>query len=282
MGRNNTKDMQLGCNHGGKQAVKTKTKQKTVVDIQKVWELFHKSHDETNRNLLMEHYKYIVRYSAERVHSKLPGNIDVDDLTSAGIFGLMDAIDAYDPNRGVKFETYCAPRIRGSILDELRSMDWVPRLVRSRASQLTKATRSLEAHLGRKPTEKETAEEMEMDVNEFERLQKDANATAVVSLDSTFSENDSDKDIREIDLIRDRKSTNPVTEAQKRDLKELLTKGLSRAERLIIVLYYYEEMTMKEIGSTLDLSESRVSQMHSSIVDRLKAQMDERKKEFAV
>jgi RNA polymerase sigma factor for flagellar operon FliA len=252
------------------------------LDINRIWAQFHKTRDEYYRNLLMEHYRDLVKYCAERVHSKLPGKVELDDLISAGIFGLMDAIDAYDPSRGVKFETYCSPRIKGSILDELRSMDWVPRLVRARAHQLAKATHSLETHLGRKPTEEEVAEELDMDMEEFDRLQRDANATSQVSLNTKYDDGDGEKDIREIDIIKDEKSENPVTEAQKRDLKNLLTKGLTRAERLIIVLYYYEEMTMKEIGATLDLSESRVSQMHSSIVARLKAQMNSRKKEFAV
>jgi RNA polymerase sigma factor for flagellar operon FliA len=253
-----------------------------ALDINQIWEQFHKTRDDYHRNILMEHYRDLVKYCAERVHSKLPGKVELDDLISAGTFGLMDAIDAYDPSRGVKFETYCSPRIKGSILDELRSMDWVPRLVRARAHQLAKATHSLETHLGRKPTEEEIAEELDMDREEFDKLQRDATAACQVSLNTNYNEGDSEKDIREIDVIKDEKSENPVTEAQKRDLKNLLTKGLTRAERLIIVLYYYEEMTMKEIGATLDLSESRVSQMHSSIIARLKAQMNSRKKEFAV
>ena len=257
-----------------------KTEQELNID--QVWEQFFKTHDEKFRNLLMENYRNLVKYCAERLHSKLPDKVELDDLISAGIFGLMDAIDAFDPGRGVKFETYCSPRIRGSILDELRSMDWVPRLVRARAHQLSRATHSLETHFGRKPTEKEIAEELEMNMDEFSRLQRDANATSLVSLTTKYNDGDNEKDIREIDIIKDERSKNPVIEAQKRDLKNLLTKGLTRAERLIIVLYYYEEMTMKEIGATLDLSESRVSQMHSSIIARLKAQMNTRKKEFSV
>lgn len=255
-----------------------KTKQKP--DISKIWKQFHKARDDHYRNLLIEHYRHIVKYAAERLHSKLPDKVELDDLISAGTFGLMDAIDAFDPARGVKFETYCSPRIKGSILDELRSMDWVPRLVRARAHQLTKATQSLETHLGRKPTEKETAEELDINMEEFNRLQRDANAVSLLSLNTKYD--NGEKDIREIDIIKDKKSQDPLIEAQKRDLKNLLTKGLTRAEQLIIVLYYYEEMTMKEIGATLDLSESRVSQMHSSIVARLKAQMNNRKKEFAI
>ena len=252
------------------------------VNIDRIWEQFQKNRSEHFRNILMKYYMYLVRYTAERLYSKLPDKVELDDLISAGIFGLMDAIEAFDTTRGVKFETYCSPRIRGSILDELRSMDWVPRLVRARAHQLARATQSLETHLGRKPTEKETADELDMNMEEFDRLQRDANAVSQVSLDTQYSDNDGEKDIREIDVIKDGRSQNPLIEAQKRDLKNLLTKGLTRAERLIIVLYYYEEMTMKEIGATLDLSESRVSQMHSSIVARLKAQMNTRKKEFAI
>jgi RNA polymerase sigma factor for flagellar operon FliA len=251
------------------------------IDINQVWKHFHKTRDEHNRNLLMEHYRYLVRYTAERLHTKLPEKVEVDDLISAGTFGLMDAIDAFDPNRGVKFETYCSPRIRGSILDELRSMDWVPRLVRARAHQLSRAKQSLEAHLGRKPRKEELAEELDMDIEEFNRLQQDADAIGMVSLNSQYGEEEGEKDIREIDIIKDKKSEDPTIEAQKRDLRDLLTKGLTRAERLIVVLYYYEEMTMKEIGATLDLSESRVSQMHSSILLRLKAQLNTRKREFS-
>jgi RNA polymerase sigma factor for flagellar operon FliA len=261
-----------------------KTKEQTgkeQLDIEQVWENFHKTNDDRYRNLLLEHYRYLVKYTAERLHNKLPDKVDVDDLISAGTFGLMDSINAYDPGRGVKFETYCSSRIRGSILDELRSMDWVPRLVRARSSQLTKATQSLEAHMGRKPSKEEIAEVLDVNMVEFERLQKDANTVSLVSLDNQYQSDDGEKDIREIDVIKDEKSEDPIIGAQKQDLRNLITKGLTRAERLIIILYYYEEMTMKEIGLTLDLSESRVSQMHSSIVQRLKAQMNARKKEFS-
>ena len=251
-------------------------------NVMEIWDAFFVAHDKHNRNLLMEHYVPIVKYTADRIYAKLPDKVEHDDLVSAGIFGLMDALEAFDPERGVKFETYCTPRVRGAILDELRSMDWVPRLVRSRAHQLQTATRTLEAHLGRLPTDEEIADELELNTIEFRRLQRDANATGLVSLNNKFSDSDGDKDVRELDIIKDERSQSPLIEAQKRDLKSLMTKGLTRAEQLIIILYYYEEMTMKEIGATLDLSESRVSQMHSSIVARLQAQMDTRKKEFII
>ncbi|MGD0388380.1 MAG: FliA/WhiG family RNA polymerase sigma factor [Tepidisphaeraceae bacterium] len=253
---------------------------KPIKDVKQVWLDFKKSKSEKLRNALMENYLHLVRYNAERIHVKLPDEVELDDLMSAGIFGLMDAINAFDLDRGVKFETYCAPRIRGAILDELRSMDWVPRLVRSRAHKLDTAAKSLEAELGRSPTSNEIAHRLKVSIPEFEKMAKDASAVGVVSLSRKWFETDSNKDVREIDVLEDKRGADPMREVQRKDLKELMTKGLSRAERLIIILYYFEEMTMKEIGLTLDLSESRVSQMHSSILARLKAQMADRRKEF--
>lgn len=248
--------------------------------IRKVWVKYKKKATEALRNELMEFYLPLVKYHAERAHTKLPDEVDVEDLMSAGLFGLMDAIDAFDMSRGIKFETYCAPRLRGAMLDELRSMDWVPRLVRSRSSQVNVASSTFEKEHGRKPTDEELCSAIGVDDEEFAKIRKDAGATGVVSLSRKWFETDSNKDVREIDVLKDTKQTNPLTSVQKRDLKDLITKGLTRAERLIIILYYYEEMTMKEIGVTLDLSESRVSQMHSSILARLKAQLAHRSKEL--
>lgn len=252
-----------------------------AMDMSRIWTQYRKTPTEGLRNQLVEYYLPLVRYNAERLHVKLPDEVDVEDLAQAGIFGLMDAIDAFDLDRGVKFETYCAQRIRGAILDELRAMDWVPRLVRSRAHKLGETARSLEAELGRKPTEKELAKRMNLPMGEFNRLRRDASAVSLVSLSRTHYETDSNKDVTELDVLRDPAGRDPVNEAQRTDLKDLLTKGLTRAERLILILYYYEEMTMKEIGTTLDLSESRVSQMHSAILDRLKGQLNNRHREFA-
>ncbi len=232
------------------------------------------------RNRLIERYYDVVRYTAERMHTRLPSEVDVNDLMSAGLFGLMDAIDAFDPGRGVKFETYCAPRIRGAIFDELRSMDWVPRLVRSRTAKVDKVRKEIELSIGRKPTDAEVAERMNVPASEFEKLQKDSRPVGVVSLDRKCFETDSSRDVREVDVIEDGRQAEPSEVVQRSDLQTLITKGLTRAERLIVILYYYEEMTMKEIGLTLDLSESRVSQMHSSILARLKAQMQHRMKDF--
>ena len=253
---------------------------RTDRDIPQVWAEYKATRSEALRNVLMENYLHLVRYNAERIHIKLPDEVELDDLMSAGIFGLMDAIAAFDMERGVKFETYCAPRIRGAILDELRSMDWVPRLVRSRSAKVDAANKQLETTLGRAPTREELAAKLQVSLDEFDKMAKDSSAVGLVSLNRKWYETDSNRDVSEIDVLEDKKGANPVREMARKDLKELITKGLSRAERLIIILYYFEEMTMKEIGATLDLSESRVSQMHSSILARLKAQMAGKRKEF--
>ena len=254
---------------------------KTEVDIAEVWKAFKE--DQTSqelRNKLIERYLPLVRYNAERVWAKLPDGVDLQDLISAGVFGLMDAIEAFDMSRGVKFETYCVPRIRGAMLDELRTMDWVPRLVRSKASKLEAARKAAEAEFGRPPSDKEVAEKLQIPMEEYDRLKSEASAVGLVSLNKKWYETDSYKDVREIDILEDSKGEDPTCGIQKRDLMKLVTKGLNRNERLIIILYYYEELTMKEIGATLDLSESRVSQMHSSIVQRLQSQLGRRRPEF--
>jgi len=250
------------------------------VPIKELWIEFKKTSSQRLRNYYMERYLPLVRYNAERIYSRLPDEVEIEDLMSAGLFGLMDAIEAFDLERAVKFETYCAPRIRGAILDELRSMDWVPRLVRHRTSKVEHVRQSVEMETGVKPTHDEIAQRLGVDQEEFKKIKRDSSAVGVISLSRNWRQSDGGREVREIDVIRDEKQTNPLTETQRRDLKNLITKGLSRAERLIVILYYYEEMTMKEIGATLDLSESRVSQMHSSILARLKAQMLHREREF--
>ncbi len=250
------------------------------MELLHVWLTYKAEGTQDWRNVLIEQYLTLVRYTAERLHYKLPSEVDVDDLYSAGVFGLMHAIDAYDLGRGIKFETYCTQRIMGAIYDELRANDWVPRLVRSRTAKVERVRKAIEMETGEKATNDEIIDHMEVDQNEFEKLDRDSRPIMMTSLNRKAYDSDSSREVTEIDVISDDRQENPVHELQKKDLQILLTKGLSRAEHLIVVLYYYEEMTMKEIGATLDLSESRVSQMHSSILARLKAQMQHRCKEF--
>jgi len=251
-----------------------------AMPMKDVWREYHKTKSEAIRNFLMEKYLHLVRYNAERIYARLPDEVDIQDLMSAGLFGLMDAIDAFDLGRGVKFETYCAPRIRGAVLDELRSMDWVPRLVRHRTARVEGARQRFEMKHGRSPTDEELSKNLKIHGEEFDKFKRDSVAVGTFSLTRKCFSSDGNKDVREIDVIKDESQRNPFSEIQRKDVKDLIAKGLSRAERLIVILYYYEEMTMKEIGATLDLSESRVSQMHSSILARLKAQMQHRAREL--
>jgi RNA polymerase sigma factor for flagellar operon FliA len=250
------------------------------MDIPQVWQEYRANPTVDLRNRLLEHYLPLVKYNAERIWQRLPDGVELDDLISAGTFGLMDAVDAFDLERGVKFETYCVPRIRGAMLDELRSMDWVPRLVRSKQSKVELAKKELEVALGRPPRPEELAEKLGVPLEQIENFVGEATAVNLVSLNKKWYETDSYKDVREIDILEDKKAEDPTTRLQNRDLMRLVTRGLNRNERLIVILYYYEEMTMKEIGATLKLSESRVSQMHSSIVLRLQAQLAKRRPEF--
>ncbi len=250
------------------------------VPIRDLWVEYGSSRSVDIRNHFMERFLPLVRYNAERIHTRLPDEVDVEDLMSAGLFGLIDAINSFDLTRGVKFETFCAPRIRGAILDHLRSMDWVPRLVRQRTAAVERARNAIQMETGHQPTETQIASRLGIDDKEFDKVRGDAKPVGMSSLNRRFFNSDSSREVREIDVVRDDAQDTPLADAQRADLKDLITKGLSRAERLIVILYYYEEMTMKEIGRTLDLSESRVSQMHSSILARLKAHMQQREPEF--
>ncbi|MCR5164635.1 MAG: FliA/WhiG family RNA polymerase sigma factor [Thermoguttaceae bacterium] len=227
----------------------------------------------------MEAYMPIVKYNGEKIRARFPNEVELDDLISSGYFGLMDAIESYDLDRGVKFETYCIQRIQGAMLDEIRNLDWVPRLIRSRASKLNDVTHKLEVRLGREPSNEEIAEAMQISVQEVEKLKKETQTVGLVSLSNKCT-GDDEKDMNEGDILEDRRSEDPFDSLQRKDLIKLITKGLSQNERLILILYYYEEMTMKEIGATLDLSESRVSQMHTQMMKRLQKQLQPRRCEL--
>jgi RNA polymerase sigma factor for flagellar operon FliA len=244
-----------------------------VSETSALWKRFKDSGDHDARNRLIETYLPLVRYIAERVASKLPRNVAVDDLASAGIFGLIDAIEGFDLSRDVKFETYCSTRVKGAILDELRNLDWVPRLVRSRAHKYERAWSELSAELKRDPSEQELAKRLGVSREEFERILKERSSAATVSLSREWSADDGSKEMRQIDMVADKRTHDPADSLQRRELKGLITKGLSETEKLVMVLYYYEELTMKEIGAVLDISESRVCQIHAEIVRRLHDQL---------
>ena len=239
-------------------------------DGDQLWALFKANPTSEHRNRLVERYMPLVRHRAERVWSKLPKEVELDDLISAGTFGLMNAIAAYDMSRGVRFEAFSLQRIQGAILDELRSNDWAPRNVRSKSTKLNEACKVLEAQFGRKPTDPEIAEYLNISAEELRQLFVETHSVNITSLDKSWSDDDGSKEAREIDFLADRRSEDPTERLAKIDLIRSFTKGLNKTERMIVILYYYEEMTMREIGAALELSESRVSQMHSAIVERIK------------
>ncbi len=239
-------------------------------EADQLWGLYKANPTDQLRNRLIERYMFLVRSRAERVWARLPDGIELDDLISSGTVGLIDAITSYDPERGVRFEYFCLTRIEGAMLDELRSMDWVPRMVRSKASKLNETYKTLELQLGHKPTDQEVADHLGIPAEELRQLFAETHSVNITSLDKSWSENDGSKEVREIDILADRKSEDPTERLAKVDLIRSFTKGLTKTERLIVILYYYENMTMREIGATLELSESRVSQMHSAIVERIK------------
>ena len=261
-----------------------KKKRKTYAklgDAEPLWHEYFERHDTKSRNALIRTYLPLVKYTAERMAAKLPKEVEVGDLISVGTIGLFHAIKGFDPARGVKFETYCGPRIRGAILDELRALDWVPRLIRSRSNQLEAVRKLLQARLGRTPTDKEVADELGITVTDYARLVRETmNAHMLAVRPRADDSDDNSRGMREMEALPDDNERPPTLKTQEEDLRLLVTKGLSQKERMIVILYYYEEFTMKEIGKVLNLSESRVSQMHASILLRLKALLAERRAEF--
>ncbi|MDR2346039.1 MAG: FliA/WhiG family RNA polymerase sigma factor [Planctomycetaceae bacterium] len=241
-----------------------------IDEADQLWILYKQNPTDQLRNRLIERYMPIVRNRAERIWARLPEGIELDDLISAGNFGLMDAIAVFDPNRGIRFEAFCLPRIQGSIVDELRKMDWVPRIIRSKVTKLNEAYKNLQIEHGRKPTDQEVADYLNISVSELQQIYAETHNVNISSLDKSWGDNDSSKEIREIDVVPDKRSEDPTERLAKIDVIRNFTKGLSKTERMIVILYYYEEFTMREIGAALELSESRVSQMHSAIVDRIK------------
>ncbi len=245
-----------------------------------VWQTYKKTKDENLRNILIEKYMPLVKYISERLLLTLPKSIERDDLISAGVFGLIDAIDGYDLERGIKFKTYCTTRIRGSILDELRSQDWVPRLVRLKAHQINKTLKTLEKQHGREPTNYEMSKALGISMDDYGDMLEESSPKIMYSLSDKCDENNSEESIEKADMIEDRNSINPVENLNQKDILLAVTNSLSRKEKLIIIMYYYEGLTMREIGNILSLTESRVCQIHSNIMSKLKLHLEKIKKKL--
>jgi RNA polymerase sigma factor FliA len=226
------------------------------------------------RNALMERHLPLVRYHAERLQQTLPKSIELDDLISAGQFGLMDAIRGFDPERGFKFKTYCSTRIRGAILDQLRTQDWVPRLVRIKATKIERTYQRLVGEFGREPTHSELAKHLELDHGELAKEMDAAKAKSMYSLSEKWDDGDDGDSVEKMDVLEDRRAIDPIHELNRRDLMNYMTKSLTTKERFIIEQYYQLGHTMREIGEMLALTESRVCQIHSNVMSRLRALLD--------
>ena len=235
-----------------------------------VWLKYKRTRRKIYKNRLIEIYLPLVRNVAERMLMTLPASVELDDLRSMGTFGLIEAIDRFDIDRGVLFKTYCVNRIRGAILDELRALDWVPRLVRHKSNTVDKLGNRMQSKLGRSATIFEMAAELELEVADYQRIEKDAKPVAMLSLSDDSSDSSDETGNRIVDLVKDEKGEDPLSHVHRRDLRTLATKTLNKKEQIVVSLYYFEQLSMKEIAKVLGLTESRVCQIHSKVIEKLR------------
>jgi RNA polymerase sigma factor for flagellar operon FliA len=248
-----------------------------AVELRDLWRRYKNESDERARERLVVAYSPLVKFIAGRMASGLPAHVEEADLVSYGLLGLIGAIERYELDRDVKFETFAVARVKGAIIDELRSLDWVPRSVRSRARGIEKANAELEAKLGRAPTDEEMAERLDMDVDDFHDALLEIANSSLLALDDLWTFADPEgggSQISVLDTIRDPQAADPETEAQTTELKDRLAdaiESLPERERLVVALYYYENLTLREIGEILGVTESRVSQLHTKAVLSLRS-----------
>jgi len=238
--------------------------------------------DGLSKDEIVVKYASLVKYLAQKIAIRLPANIELDDLISAGVIGLMDAVDKYDHTRDNKFKTYAEFRIRGAMLDELRSQDWVPRSVREKAKQLERVFARIEQARGRPATDQEVCEELKISPDEYSELLNEVRSVSLLNYDDLNSLTKTDKKSM-LGLIENGKLNNPFAEVSRTSLKGLVEKAigdLPEKQRLVLALYYYEDMNLKEIGRVLEVTESRVSQLHTQAVLRLKAKLKNNFDEF--
>ena len=231
----------------------------------------------SQKNVIINEYAPLIKFIAQKISMRLPSNIELDDLISCGVIGLMDAIDKYDETRDNKFKTYAEFRIRGAILDELRAQDWVPRSIRDKAKVLTRAATKLETDLGRIPEDHEVADYMGISIEEYYSLVNQAKPVSVLSIDeqATYSAGDKKSLMNLVDGI---KGQNPFFQVNNKSVKKKISKcieTLPERQRLVLSLYYYEELNLKDIGEVLKVTESRVSQLHAQAVSRLKEKLSQ-------
>jgi RNA polymerase sigma factor FliA len=247
-------------------------------ESQALWREYAKTKDQGVRDRLILTYAPLVKYVAGRLGSGLPAHVDENDLVSYGLLGLIGAIERFDPDRDIKFETYAIARIKGSIIDELRAMDWVPRSVRSRARDIERAIGELERKLHRAPTDEEIADKLGVSTDDLNDSLTEIGRSSIAALDElwTISSSGGGDQVALIDTIEDTQGPEPQSELAQTELKEALGEAIARLperEKLVVTLYYYEELTLREIGEVLGVTESRVSQLHTKAILRLKARL---------
>ena len=241
-----------------------------------LWKKYKRTKNRALKDEIVKKYLYLVKYVAGRVAIGLPPNVEFNDLVSYGILGLFDAINKYDVMQGNKFETYAVSRIRGSIMDELRKLDWAPRLLRKKAREIEKKSRELEEKLGRAPNDEDLAKALKVSVDDINNVYSELSSTTFLSLDEVWQNDDGNKPISRLQTIEDSILTNQFHYVHQNEVKELLAEAideLPEREKLVVVLYYYENLTLREIGEILNVSESRVCQIHTKVVLRLRAHL---------
>ncbi len=253
-----------------------------ALELRELWRRYKDGGDERARERLVVAYSPLVKFIAGRMASGLPSHVEEADLISYGLLGLIGAIERFDPDRKIKFETFAVARVKGAIIDELRSLDWVPRSVRARARDVEKAHAELEANLQRAPTQAEMASKLDMNLDEFNDSLLEIANSSVLALDDLWTFADpagGGGQISVLDTIHDPHAVDPETEAQASELKDRLAdaiESLPERERLVVALYYYENLTLREIGEVLDVTESRVSQLHTKAVLALRSRFQSR------
>jgi RNA polymerase sigma factor for flagellar operon FliA len=245
-------------------------------DVDALWAAFKEAGTRELRDQLILHYSPLVKYVAGRVAVGLPQNVDQSDLVSYGIFGLIDAIEKFDPSRGFKFETYAIARIKGAILDELRSIDWVPRSVRAKARAIEKAYGKLESHLHRAPTDVELADELELTDDQLQATLGQINLVGLVALDEMLSGGERGDSMTLGDTVASDPGEGPVAAYEVEEMRHILADAINRMperEKIVLTLYYYEGLTLAEIGEVLSVTESRVCQIHTKAVLQLRSRL---------
>ena len=245
----------------------------TIENEDALWLEYKKTKNQAIRDILIEQYAPLVKYVAGKIAMHMPQNIEYDDLVGYGTFGLLDAIEKFDPSKNVKFKTYAVTRIRGAIYDELRSIDWVPRSIRQKSKELEDTIIRLENKLGRYPTDEEIAAELNIPIEEFNNLLLKLSATAILSINESYFTNDDSDKVSIAETIESSPALKPDVIVEKEEVKKLIISTIEKLpdkEKKVLILYYYEDLTLKEIGEVLDVTESRVSQLHTKAIMRLK------------